>query len=97
MLILITYDISFEDPQGPVRLRRIAKLCQDYGVRVQFSVFECDISPDQWVKLKIGLLDVFNPAVDSLRFYYLGSKWWGKVEHYGARPAVDVFRSTLII
>ena len=39
MLILITYDISFEDPQGPVRLRRIAKLCQDYGVRVQFSVF----------------------------------------------------------
>ena len=82
MLILITYDISFEDPQGPVRLRRIAKLCQDYGVRVQFSVFECDISPDQWVKLKIGLLNVFNPAVDSLRFYYLGSKWRGKVEHY---------------
>ena len=62
MLILITYDISFEDPQGPVRLRRIAKLCQDYGVRVQFSVFECDISPDQWVKLKIGLLNVFYLA-----------------------------------
>ena len=97
MMMLITYDISLEDPEGSSRLRRVAKLCQDYGVRVQFSIFECDIAPDQWVKLKAGLLDIFKPETDSLRFYHLGSKWRGKVEHHGAKPAVDVFKDTLII
>ena len=97
MLVLITYDISFADTSGAKRLRQIAAHCQDYGVRVQFSVFECDIAPDQWVKLKAGLLDIFKPETDSLRFYHLGSKWRGKVEHHGAKPAVDVFKDMLII
>jgi len=97
MLVLITYDISFADTSGAKRLRQIAAHCQDYGVRVQFSVFECDIAPDQWVKLKAGLLDIFKPETDSLRFYHLGSKWRGKVEHHGAKPAMDVFKDTLII
>ena len=52
MLMLITYDISFDDPNGQARLRRIAKHCLDYGVRAQYSVFECDVTPDQWVMLK---------------------------------------------
>ena len=68
MLMLITYDISLEDADGQARLRRVAKLCLDYGVRVQYSVFECDIAPDQWVVLKDKLLKIYNPETDSLRF-----------------------------
>ena len=85
--MLITYDISLQDPEGASRLRRVAQYCLDYGVRVQYSVFECDIAPDQWVKLKAKLLATYNPATDSLRFYHLGSKWRRKVEHHGAKPS----------
>ena len=68
MLMLITYDISFDDPNGQARLRRIAKHCLDYGVRAQYSVFECDVTPDQWVILKNKLLETYDPTCDSLRF-----------------------------
>ena len=97
MLMLITYDISLEDEAGQSRLRRIAKHCLDYGVRVQYSVFECDIAPDQWVVLKAKLLDTYQPETDSLRFYHLGSKWRRKVEHHGAKVAMDIFENTLIV
>lgn len=97
MLMLITYDISLQDADGAARLNRIAKHCLDYGTRVQFSVFECDIAPDQWVQLKAKLLDTYNPETDSLRFYHLGSRWRRKVEHYGAKPSNDVFRDTLVV
>ncbi|MDA3978676.1 MULTISPECIES: CRISPR-associated endonuclease Cas2 [Gallibacterium] len=97
MLMLITYDIAMDDPLGATRLRHIAKHCLDYGIRVQYSVFECDITPDQWVKLKAKLLETYNPETDSLRFYHLGSKWRRKVEHHGAKPAIDVFQDILII
>ena len=97
MLMLITYDISFDDPNGQARLRRIAKHCLDYGVRAQYSVFECDVTPDQCVILKNKLLETYDPTCDSLRFYHLGSKWRNKVEHHGAKPAVDVFKDVLVI
>lgn len=97
MLMLITYDVSQKDPEGAIRLRHIAKYCLDYGVRVQYSVFECDIAPDQWVKLKAKLLEIYKPEVDSLRFYHLGSKWRPKVEHHGAKESIDIFKDTLII
>ena len=97
MLMLITYDISLEDSEGQARLRRIAKHCLDYGVRVQYSVFECDVTPDQWVNLKAKLLATYQPETDSLRFYHLGSKWRRKVEHHGAKKGLDVFQDTLII
>ena len=61
MLMLITYDISLEDAEGQARLRRVAKLCLDYGVRVQYSVFECDIAPDQWVVFKRQTLKNLQP------------------------------------
>lgn len=64
MLMLITYDISFDDPNGQARLRRIAKHCLDYGVRAQYSVFECDVTPDQWVALKNKLLETYDPNVN---------------------------------
>ena len=74
MMVLVTYDVSFETESGKRRLRHIAKICQDYGTRVQYSVFECDIDPTQWVRLKAKLLSTFDEEKDSLRFYILGKK-----------------------
>jgi len=90
MLVLVSYDVSTVDAAGKRRLRRVAKACLDYGQRVQNSVFECIVDPAQWAELKQRLLDVFDAEQDSLRFYYLGSNWERKVEHHGAKEAVDL-------
>jgi CRISPR-associated protein Cas2 len=97
MLILITYDVSVITPQGRRRLRHIAKTCLDYGMRVQNSVFECEVEPAQWVTLKDSLLSIYNPDEDSLRFYQLGSKGRQKVEHFGAKNTPDALRDALIL
>ncbi len=97
MMVLITYDVSLESAEGKKRLRQIAKICQDYGTRVQYSVFECDIDPTIWVILKSKLLRTFDSNVDSLRFYMLGKSWRSNVEHHGAKPALDLFGDALIL
>ncbi len=89
MMVLITYDVSTESEGGQRRLRRIAKLCQDYGQRVQYSVFECLVDPAQWILLKQQLIAEMDPDQDSLRFYFLGANWKRRVEHVGAKPAYD--------
>ena len=97
MLVLITYDVSVTTSEGRRRLRNIAKTCQDYGVRVQNSVFECEVEPAQFTRLKQQLLDIYDSDEDSLRFYFLGKKGRRRVEHVGAKPAFDVMRDPLII
>lgn len=97
MKMLITYDICTSEPGGSKRLRHIAKACLDYGVRVQNSVFECEVDPAQWINLKSNLLKIYDKSQDSLRFYKLGSNVNSKMEHYGAKQAPDVFRDTLIV
>lgn len=89
MLVLITYDVRTEGPAGQKRLRRIAKICQDYGQRVQYSVFECLVDPPQWTTMRQRLVDEMDEEEDSLRFYFLGSNWKQRVEHIGAKPAYD--------
>ena len=96
-MILITYDVSVTTVTGRSRLRRISKTCLDYGMRVQNSVFECDITPVQWVRLKATLLDIFDPNQDSLRFYSLGAKWQRKIEHHGTKYVPDILKDTLIL
>jgi len=96
-MVLVTYDVSTEDDGGAGRLRRISKQCLDYGVRVQYSVFECEIDPAQWVYFKEKLLSIYDETVDSLRFYKLGKNWRNKVEHHGAKEAIDIFQGDLII
>jgi CRISPR-associated protein Cas2 len=88
VLILVCYDVSHEEA-GARRLRRIAALCKDYGVRVQYSVFECRIEPRDWVVLKARLLAEYEPALDSLRFYRISSDDAQRTEHYGVRPPLD--------
>lgn len=86
----MSYDVSTKEPAGQRRLRRVAKACQDYGQRVQNSVFECIVDPDQWARVKLRLLDEIDAEKDSLRFYFLGSSFENKVEHYGAKAVVDL-------
>lgn len=89
MLVLVSYDVSTETVEGRRRLRRISKACTDFGQRVQFSVFECEVSPAQWTILRQKLLDTMNPKTDSLRFYFLGSNWERRIEHHGTKPSLE--------
>lgn len=89
MFILVSYDVSTLDDGGAKRLRRVAKLCKNYGQRVQFSVFECIVDPARWEFLRQNLIDEINEETDSLRFYFLGSNWRNKVEHIGAKEGID--------
>ena len=87
--MLISYDVATSEEGGQRRLRRVAKACQDFGQRVQFSVFECIVDPAQWAVLKDRLISEIDEKKDSLRFYYLGSNWKQRVEHIGAKEAID--------
>jgi len=90
MLVVVSYDVDTTDAAGRRRLRRIAKTCQNYGQRVQFSVFECEVTPADWVKLRTRLLEQINEAKDSLRFYFLGADGKRRIEHAGNRKPVDL-------
>jgi CRISPR-associated protein Cas2 len=90
MFVLVSYDVATTTSEGRRRLRRVAKACLDYGQRVQNSVFECVVDPEQWARLRLRLLDEYNGGEDSLRFYFLGSNWRHRVEHHGAKLAVDM-------
>jgi len=96
MVVLITYDIQTLDKAGQRRLRRIAKACESYGQRVQFSVFECSLTPAIWATLKAKLLNSFDPKADSLRFYFLGEDDMGRAEHHGIKPSID-FNAPMIV
>lgn len=90
MLVLVSYDVSTKSPGGSRRLRRVAKECQNFGQRVQNSVFECLVNNEQWTRLRLRLLDEFEASEDSLRFYFLGNNWRGRVEHHGAKATTDL-------
>ena len=89
MLMLVTYDVATGDAAGRRRLRRVANLCKDFGQRVQYSVFECQVDPAQWTKLRAQLVNEIDERTDSLRFYRLGANWRPRIEHIGAKPAYD--------
>lgn len=97
MLVLVTYDVSVISEGGQKRLRNIAKTCLDYGMRVQNSVFECEVTPAQFVTLKNELTEIYDPQEDSLRIYFLGKNGRQKVEHLGAKPVADPLRDSLIL
>ena len=89
MMVLVSYDVATTDVEGQRRLRRVAKICRNYGQRVQYSVFECVLDPAQWAMLRRRLEDAIDPSEDSLRFYFLGTNWRKRVEHIGAKPSFD--------
>lgn len=83
MLILVTYDVNTETAEGKKRLRKVAKVCVNYGQRVQNSVFECMLDAAQYVVFKAALVELIDKEVDSLRFYQMGNNYKSKVEHFG--------------
>lgn len=89
MLVLVSYDVSTRSEDGKRRLRRVARVCQNRGQRVQNSVFECLVDAAQWVSFRASLLAETDPTEDSLRFYFLGNNWKGRVEHVGTRLSYD--------
>lgn len=96
MMVLITYDVNTQDAGGRKRLRQIAKQCVNYGQRVQNSVFECVLDAAQCKQLQQKLLAIMDPEADSLRFYYLGNRYQGKIEHFGCKAAYEP-EGTLIV
>ena len=88
-MVLVTYDVNTTDSQGRKRLRNIAKACENYGQRVQNSVFECLGEPHQIAALKSILGKIIDNEKDSLRFYYLGANWKPRIEHVGAKTSYD--------
>ena len=89
MMVLVSYDVSTADATGRTRLRKVAKQCQNYGQRVQNSVFEIDTDYGTFLKVKDALLKLIDETQDSLRFYYLGNNWERKVEHFGAKESYN--------
>lgn len=89
MMVLVSYDVSTADAKGRTRLRKVAKQCQNYGQRVQNSVFEIDTDYGTFLKVKDALLKLIDETQDSLRFYYLGNNWERKVEHFGAKESCN--------
>ena len=89
MLVVVSYDVRTCESGGAKRLRNVAKLCQNRGVRVQFSVFECLVDPAQWEVLRARLMAAIDPEQDSLRFYFLGANWERRVEFSGVRKDYD--------
>ncbi|HEY1685427.1 MAG TPA: CRISPR-associated endonuclease Cas2 [Tepidisphaeraceae bacterium] len=96
MLVLITYDMTTIDKAGRRRLRRVARCCQDYGQRVQFSVFECTVGDKEWVVLKDRLLKEIDPKQDSLRFYFLDKTAVERLEHHGVKEPRDLSEPLVI-
>jgi CRISPR-associated protein Cas2 len=89
MMVLVCYDVETVKPSGQKRLTKISRTCKNYGQRVQKSLFECNVMPDQWELLKTRLLNIYKPEKDSLRFYFLGSNWKRRVEHHGVNSGYD--------
>jgi CRISPR-associated protein Cas2 len=89
MMVLITYDVNVTTTAGKKRLRQVAKQCQNYGQRVQNSVFECLVDPTQFAALKHKLEKIIDPDTDSLRYYFLGANWRKRVEHIGNKETYD--------
>ncbi len=98
MFLLITYDVStVEEKAGARRLRRVAKACTSYGTRVQKSVFEMQLGQKEWVELRARLLGEIDPALDSLRIYFIDQSSKDRIEHYGVTRPVNLVEDTLIV
>jgi len=89
-MMLVSYDVSTKTAGGVRRLRKISEICLDYGLRVQNSVFECNVDPAQWEMLKEQLLSMYDTEEDSLRFYFLGANWKRRIEHHGKGTITDI-------
>lgn len=97
MQVLITYDVETVSPEGRKRLRQVAKVCIDYGQRVQNSVFELNIYPADLIKVKSKLNDIIDSKKDSIRIYNLGKNWEKRVETMGKNDSYNPESDLLLL
>jgi CRISPR-associated protein Cas2 len=97
MRVVVSYDVRTDTVDGRRRLRRLAKLCESNGIRVQYSVFECQVDPTEWAKMKSKIINIINEEEDSVRFYFLGSNWKRKIASIGLKKHFDIVEDTLIL
>ena len=97
MQVLITYDVETVSSDGKRRLRQVAKVCLDYGQRVQNSVFELNIYPADLVLIKNKLEKIIDPKKDSIRIYNLGKNWERRVETLGRYDSYNPEKDLLIL
>lgn len=96
MLILVCYDVNTETKAGRRRLRRVARVCESTGQRVQKSVFECQLDVAQFEAMERQLLAEIDPTVDCLRLYRIpGTRGFEVMEH-GTFKAID-FDAPLVL
>ncbi len=95
-MVLITYDVETITSGGKKRLRRVAKECQNYGQRVQNSVFECVVTESQFVLLRNEIASIIDMEKDTVRFYFLGNNWNNRVEFFGRKTSFDVTTELII-
>ncbi len=96
MMMIITYDVNTETAAGRKRLRKVAKQCQNYGQRVQNSVFECIIDPALFKILRNELIQIMDAEKDSIRFYNLGNEWKNRIEHVGTKHTINLEDSIIV-
>ena len=89
MLVLIAYDVNTTDAAGRKRLGKVAKICVNYGQRVQNSVFECSLDNAQLIVVRDKLRKAMDEETDSLRIYNLGNQYTNRIEHYGVKASYD--------
>jgi len=96
MLVVVTYDVSTETAAGRKRLRRVARVCESTGQRVQKSVFECQVNEMQYEQLERALLTEIDENQDNLRFYRITESAQMRVKQYGIFRSTD-FEGPLVI
>ena len=89
MRVIVSYDVETVTKEGRGRLRRIAKVCKSFGVRVQLSVFECSVGAKEFVALRARLLGTIDAERDSLRIWFVSEDDAQKTEHHGVRKPLD--------
>jgi len=96
MYVLITYDVDTISETGQKRLRQVAKVCKDYGQRVQNSVFECEVTEVQFTLLKNSIENIIDEKLDSIRFYFLRRSDQRRVSTLGKVTSYDVNEAIII-
>ena len=89
MFVVITYDVNTESKEGKDRLRKVAKICTNYGQRVQNSVFECILEPSQYKLLQSQLEENINIKTDSIRIYHISNNFHQKIIHIGKENIIN--------
>ena len=96
MYILVTYDVDTISEKGQKRLRQVARICRNYGQRVQNSVFECEVTEVQYCILKNELQNAMDESLDSILFYHLNKNKTHSIESLGRITSYDV-NETIIL